>query len=94
MYLVLGNLTVSEFARRVETAFTAEEITTLESFRTNSAQEIGAGEFHIFADPAIQIHIGTEALAATLPLWTAANNRKPFNGEVNFYPARNSKKAD
>lgn len=87
MYLKLGNLTVAQFAEKVEAEFTDEELKFLESYRTNHASKIGDNEFHIFEHPSISINIGHEAMKDTLPVWTAANERKMFNQQIGFYPA-------
>lgn len=87
MYMVLGNLTVAQFAERVGASFTDDELELLESHRSNNAQSIPADKFHIFDSPAISVYIGADALGAPLDAFKAANARQPFNREVGFYPA-------
>ena len=87
MYMVLGNLTVAQFAERVGTSFTDDELALLESHRSANAQSIPADKFHIFDSPAISIYIGAEALGAPLDAFKAADARQPFNREVSFFPA-------
>jgi hypothetical protein len=84
--LKLGNLTVKRFAEIVGADFTEEEVALLEAYRVDLASSKDPATFHIFQDPAISIHIGEDAMAATMPTWTAANERKPFNREIGFYP--------
>lgn len=86
MILKLGNLTVKRFAELVGADFTEEEAALLELYRTDLAGSKDPERFHIFEDPAISIHIGAGAMVATIGTWTAANERKPFNREIGFYP--------
>jgi hypothetical protein len=88
MNLRFGNLTVAEFAERVGTEFTAEELALLESYRTSTASFAEPDKFHIFDDPAISISIGAIALAATQQIWVDADRDNPFNQKINFYPLR------
>lgn len=89
MNLRFGNLTMRQFADKVEADFTAEELATLESQRTDTAEFTDPTKFHIFDDPGISISIGSECIAAgTLGIFEAANARKTFKVEVAFYPSR------
>lgn len=87
MNIKFGNLTMRQFADKVQADFTDEELETLEGYRTDIAEFTDPGKFHIFDDPAISINIGSECIAAgALGIFTAANTRKTFTGEVAFYP--------
>lgn len=86
MYIKFGNLTVREFAEKVGTEFTDEEVEILESHRSDPATFDDPDKFHIFLDPAISINIGAEAFESTKAIWVAANARKPFNREISFHP--------
>lgn len=90
MLMVLGNLTVAQFAERVGTSFTDDELALLEAHRSADAQTIPADKFHIFDSPAISIYIGADALGAPLEAFKAANERQKFNREVSFFPARST----
>lgn len=82
----LGNLTVQQFMERVGAEATPEEITLLESYRTDTAENHDPRKFHIFKDPAISIHIGSAALREVGPVFARINGRRAFNREVTFYP--------
>lgn len=85
MILRFGNLTVEQFEMAAGTEFTEEERTALEASRTDMAAVDEDDKFHIFADP-LCIVAGWDALPVITPLFTAANDRKPFNRAVSFYP--------
>lgn len=85
--IILGNLTVAEFASRVGAEFTEEERTELKKYRVQNASKIPTNGFHIFDAPVISIHIGKECLDKTKSIWSASNDRKTWNREVSFYPA-------
>ena len=91
-----GNLTVKQFGERVGTKFTDEELTILESSRSENATVDEYGDnFHIFEDPAISIDFGVFALKKLLPIFKAANDRKPFNRKVFFcYSPKAEKQLD
>ncbi|MEJ7648672.1 MAG: hypothetical protein WKF57_06525 [Nakamurella sp.] len=86
MNVVFGNLTVAQFAEQVGAEFTAAELAELESHRTDFARSGDPGTFHIFDNPAVQVHIGAAAMADTRHIWEAANNRALFNRPVSFFP--------
>ena len=86
MFLRLGNLTVKEFEKLVGTEFTEDELNVLESHRTDDASFSDQSKFHIFKDPAVSISIGVGAMASTVSVWKEANDRKPFNRPISFYP--------
>lgn len=92
MLMVLGNLTVRQFAERVGAEFTDEEVERLELYRTNTAEFSDTAKFHIFDSPAINVYVGEVALKEAVPIFVAANERKKFNREVSFYPASTDKK--
>lgn len=86
MNLRLGNLTVEQFGELVGADLTAEEIAMLETYRTDRADFTDPAKFHIFEHPAVSVVIGQVAFAEAAPVFIAANDRKPFNREVGFYP--------
>lgn len=92
MLMVLGNLTVAQFAERVGTSFTDDELALLEAHRSNDAQMIPADKFHIFDSPAINVYIGADALGAPLDAFKAADARQKFNRPVTFYPATSTER--
>lgn len=83
MYLRLGNLTPQEFATKVGTEFTAEEMDTLRAARSGQATLTGPEDFHIFDAPAISVTLGSRT-AAVIDIFKAAHERQPFNREVAF----------
>lgn len=84
MYLKLGNLSPEQFATRVGSEFTPDEITYLKSVWSRNATLTGPDDFHIFDNPAISIHVGS-ATTKTLDVFKAANARKQFNDEISFH---------
>ena len=86
MYIRFGNLSVKQFALRVGTEFTDEEIELLESHRSAKSTFTDQSKFHIFDDPAITIDIGTVAMAEVGHIFQTAHNRKPFQKTVSLYP--------
>lgn len=89
MYLRMGNLTVRQFADRVNADFSDNEVEFLEDLRTDVAQFEDSNRFHIFDDPAISVVVGREAMPAVIDTFTTANSRRAFTREVSFYPATN-----
>lgn len=83
MYLRMGNLTPAQFAERVGSEFTADELLELAGMRSGNATLAGPNDFHIFCDPSISVTIGSRDCAA-LELFKAANARKQFNRPVDF----------
>ena len=83
MFLKLGNLSPEEFANRVGSAFTDDELAYLRSVWSQKATLTSPGDFHIFDDPTISIHIGS-ATGQTVDTFVAANTRSTFNRPVQF----------
>lgn len=81
--LRLGNLTPEQFAERVGTEFTADELAILAAARSGRAQLTGPEDFHIFDSPSISVTVGSLD-AAVLGVFIAANERATYNREVNF----------
>lgn len=84
--MVLGNLSVRQFAERVGTQFDPADLEVLESHRTNEAQFTDPAKFHIFDSPAINIYIGSVAMRETEMIWQRAHRQYPFDRPVSFYP--------
>lgn len=89
MGLVLGNLTVQQFAEAVEAKFTPDEIELLESARTDVAEFTDPAAFHIFDTPQIAVYLGSDLKSdsAVLAAFVAANERSEFSRVVSFYPS-------
>lgn len=84
MLLKLGNLSIEKFAKIVEAEFTKEELIHLNESWSQNASLSADEDFHIFEDPCISIHIGSNE-SDTLKIFVAANNRKEFNREISFH---------
>lgn len=84
MYLKFGNLSPEEFAKRVGSEFTEDEIAELRSVWSRNATLTGPEDFHIFEDPSITVHIGSP-FARAVEIFRAANGRKEFNQEISFH---------
>lgn len=83
MYLKLGNLYPEEFAERVGTEFTSDELAYLRGVWSQKAALTGPDDFHIFDDPSISIHIGS-VTSRVVEVFKAANDRSPFNRAIPF----------
>lgn len=81
--LRLGNLSPEEFAERVDTVFTPDELEHLNKVRSGFANLTSADDFHIFDSPAVAVSVGS-ADARVLQIFRDANTRAPFNREVPF----------
>ena len=84
MLIKFGNVSPKEFAERVGSEFTADEMVHLEAVWSRNAELQSAEDFHIFDDPAISIHIGA-ADSRTVEVFKAANERRTFGCPVMFY---------
>jgi len=84
MYLKMGNLGPADFARRVGSEFTDDELEYLRGVWSQKAELTGPEDFHIFDSPAISIHIGS-ATGRVVEIFKAADARKSFNQPIQFY---------
>lgn len=83
MYLRMGNLSPEQFAEKVGTEFTAEEVATLRACWSQQATLTGPNDWHAFDDPAISVTVGSRE-SPMVAIATAASARKPFNRPVTF----------
>ncbi len=83
MGLRMGNLSPEQFAERVGTEFTAEEIAELRSVWSQNAELTGPEDWHIFDSPTISVTVGRPGGRA-LATFIRANDRRPFNRRVDF----------
>lgn len=79
----MGNLSPDEFALRVGTEFTDNELSALRGYRSGLAKLTGPDDFHIFDSPIISVTVGS-AESVVLDIFTAANERSSFNRQVDF----------
>ncbi len=79
----LGNLSPEEFAKRVGTEFTADEIARLKEHWSQKADLMGPEDWHVFDAPTVSVHIGSVTCGA-VDVFRAADARRPFNRAVRF----------
>lgn len=81
--LRMGNLSPENFADRVDTHFTNEEIDQLRAAWSQRADLTGPEDWHIFDSPSISITVG-RATARVVAILVRANDRRPFNRQVDI----------
>lgn len=85
MFIQLGNVTIQDFADRVGTRFTDEEMATLKDLHRDKADVKRSGGFHIFDVPLV-VSFDESIREIIVPIFEAANARAPFTAPVQFQP--------